>query len=325
MLEEVNSYRNIIDYIFLLRIMKFSKLGLIKLFEKPSMEISHIKAMKKDALTKLLLTKRKSNLDYFNKISNLYDFDPNEEEYSNIEKLVKHCIQNDIAIITPFSKEIPKLLQILPSKNRDLVFNKGNIINDDLKSYSICGTRAPTKDAILKTNEIAGKLAQCKFTLINGFAKGIDIEAFKGANERNGRYIGVLASGVENVYPPENKKYVQTVIENGALISQTLIWNRVTKFTLQMRNRFSAQLSLGSIFIEGNYKSGTKWQYKFAKEAGRPTFYLEPKDWNHENTHVLKMIKDEGGVEIKNDLSNIETVIDILEVEYDKRMEAFKD
>lgn len=325
MLEEVNSYRNIIDYIYLLRIMKFSKLGLIKLFESPTMDISQIKSIKKDTLTKILFSKKKSNLDYFNKISNLYDFNPNEEEYSELEKLVKHCIQNNIAIITPFDKNIPILLQILPPEKRDLVFINGNIIKDDLKSYSICGTRAPTKDAIIKTKQIAGELAMYNFTLINGFAKGVDIEAYKGANEKDGRYIGVLASGVENIYPPENKQYTQPVIENGALISQSLIWNRVTKFTLQMRNRLSAQLSLGSIFIEGNYKSGTKWQYKFAKEVGRPVFYLEPKDWNRDNSHVLKMIKDGGGIEIKNDLSNIEIVIDILEAEYAKRLEAFKD
>jgi len=325
MLEEINSCRSIIDYIYLLRIMKFSKLRLIKLFERPSMDISRIKFMKKDALTKRLFSKKKFNLDYFNKISNLYNFNPNEGEYSDLEKLVKHCIQNNIKIITPFNKKIPKLLQILPQEKRDLVFIRGNIIDDDLKSYSICGTRAPTKDAIIKTNQIAGKLAMYNFTLINGFAKGIDIEAFKGANEQNGRYIGVLASGVENVYPPENKQHAQQVIKNGALISQSLIWNRVTKFILQMRNMLSAQLSLGSIFIEGNYKSGTKWQYKFAKEAERPVFYLEPKDWDHENAHVLKIVRDEGGIEIKNDLSNIEMVINVLEAEYSKRLEVFKD
>ena len=99
--------------------------------------------------------------------------------------------------------------------------------------------------------------------------------------------------------------------------------NRVNRHSLQIRNRFSAQLSLGSIFIEGNYKSGTKWQFKFASEINRPIFYLEPKDWKHENSHILKIIKDAGGIEIKNDLSNLDMIVDILEEEYLKRMEAF--
>ena len=122
--------------------------------------------------------------------------------------------------------------------------------------------------------------------MINGFAKGIDIEAYIGAKSVNGRYIGVLASGVENIYPPENRKYVSEILLNGALISQRLLKDRVNRYSLQMRNRFSAQLSLGSIFIEGNYKSGTKWQFKFAKEFGLPTFYLEPKYWSNK-THTF--------------------------------------
>lgn len=325
MLEEVNSHRNIIDYIFLLRIMKFSKSGLIKLFKIPTMEISRFKSLNKEFLTKILLTKKKSSLDYFNKISKLHDFNHNEEEYSELEKLVKYCIQKNITIITPFDKNIPKLLQILQPGKRDLVFTKGQIIDKDLKSYSICGSRTPTKEAIAKTRQIAELLAKYKFTLINGFAKGIDIEAFIGANAQNGRYIGVLASGVENVYPNENKQYVQSVIKNGALISQNLLWNRINKFALQMRNRFSAQLSLGSIFIEGNYRSGTIWQYKFAKEVKRPVFYLEPENWDHDNTHILKIVRDGGGIEIKNDLSNIINIIEILEKEYSKRMESFND
>ncbi len=320
MLEELNSYRNIIDYIFLLRIMKFSKSGLFELFQSPTMEISLFKFFNKDMLTKILLLNKKPGLDNFTKISNLYDFNPDKKEYSEVEKLVKYCIQKNVKILTPFDKNIPKLFQILQSEKRDLVFIKGQIVDNDLKSYSICGTRAPTKDAMIKTRQIAEFLAKKKFTLINGFAKGIDTEAFLGAHKQKGRYIGVLASGVENIYPPENKKYAQSVIKNGALISQSLLWNRVTKFTLQIRNQLSAQLSLCSIFIEGNYKSGTKWQYKFAKEAKRPVFYLEPKNWEHENAHVLKIIKDGGGIEIKNDLSNIKTLTNVLEQEYIKRM-----
>ena len=325
MLEEVNSHRNIIDYIFLLRNMKFSKAGLIKLFQIPTMEISRLKSLNKEFLTKILLTKKKSNLEYFNKISKLYDFNPNEEEYSELEKLVKYCIQKNITIVTPFDKNIPKLLQILQPEKRDLVFIKGQIINKDLKSYSICGSRTPTEDALIKTRLIAALLAKHNFTLINGFALGTDTEAFKGAAAQKGRYIGVLASGVENVYPPENKKYVQQIIKNGALISQNLLWNRVNKYALQMRNQFSAQLSLGSIFIEGNYKSGTIWQYKFSKEAKRTIFYLEPKNWEHKNAHILKIVRDGGGIKIKNDLSNINNVIEVLEKEYSKRMEGLKD
>ncbi|MGQ4872844.1 MAG: DNA-processing protein DprA [Promethearchaeia archaeon] len=304
--------------------MKFSKSGLINLFQDPMMQISYFKSIDTKKLIKYLLSENKFDLDKFNFISELYNFNFNKKEYKDLEKQIKYCIEHNISVITPFTENIPKLFKILKPKTRDLIFIKGKIKDDDLKSYSICGSRTPTKDAIIKTKQIAKIFAKKGFTLINGFAKGIDIEAFLGANKEGGRYIGVLASGVENVYPPENKKYIKQVINNGALISQNLLWNRVSKLALQLRNRFSAQLSLGSIFIEGNYKSGTKWQFKFAKEAQRPIFYLEPKDWNHENAHILKLIREEGGFEISNDLSNIDDVIEILENAYSKRLKNFK-
>lgn len=319
---ETDSHRKITDYIFLLRVMKFSKSSLIKLFQKPNMGISRLKQANKEKLLKFLLLKKKSNLDDFKKISDLYDFNFKSPEYLKIESLIKSCFAQDIKIFAPFDNSSPKLFETLKPVYKDLIFVKGHILDKDLKSYSICGTRKPTQDAVAKTNRIAELMAKNNFTLINGFAKGIDIEAFLGSRKHDGRYIGVLASGVENIYPPENKKYATVVAKNGALISQALIWNRVNNASLQLRNRLSAQLSLGSIFIEGNYKSGTKWQYKFAKEADRLIFYLQPKDWSHENSHVLKIVKEAGGIEIKNDLSNMNLIVERFEKEFFKRKEV---
>ena len=74
--------------------------------------------------------------------------------------------------------------------------------------------------------------------------------------------------------------------------------------------------ALAKDFKVGNkmpdYKSGTKWQFKFAREFGLPTFYLEPKNWSHKNSHIPKLIKDEGGIQIKNDLSNLDEIYQIL-------------
>jgi len=268
-----NQYKNLVDYIYLRRVLKFSTKGLVSLFKNPSMEIKNFKDFKKERIKNFLFMGKQVKLDT----------DIQMEKY--------------------------------------LIFIKGTILDKDMKSYSICGTRNPTHDGIEKTKKIASFFAEKGYTLINGFAKGIDIQSFNGVLKKNGRYIGVLASGIENVYPPENQKYIALVIKNGALISQRMINKRVNRIALQMRNRFSAQLSLGSIFIEGNYKSGTKWQYKFAEEANKPVFYLEPLDWKHENAHVPRMIKDQGGFEIKNDLSNLEEIESIFLKQYSKKVQ----
>jgi len=306
-----NQLTNLIDYIYLLRICKFSKKGLIKLFQNPSINIANFKDLNKDNLKLFLSNKKQNNIDLYSKFEKLFNFNFSDEKYTNIRKMVYYCRDHDISIITANTKNIPPIFKRVATIYRDLIFIKGHILEKDLFSYSICGSRNPTKNAIEKTRKIAQFFAEKGLTLINGFAKGIDIEAFKGANSKNGRYIGVLASGIENIYHPGNKKFVPYVIKNGALISQRLIFDSVNKTALQMRNRFSAQLTLGTIFIEGNYKSGTKWQYKFARELNKPIFYLEPKDWNHENTHVLNIIRENSGIKIKNDLSNLDEIYNL--------------
>jgi DNA protecting protein DprA len=293
--------------------MKFSKAGLLKLFQNPNLTIPQMKELNLGTLANLLLQNQKSKIDSYQRIDSLLNFNEHDRDFQKIQQVIKRCIETQIQILTPFEKTLPKIFQQIPPENRDLIFVKGKILDQDLKSYSICGSRTPTSDAVSKTHQIAVYMAKNEFTLINGFAKGIDIHAFLGAYEEHGRYIGVLSSGLEQIYPPEHEKYVKKVIQNGALISQRMLWDRVNQTALQIRNRFSAQLTLGSIFIEGNYKSGTIWQYRFAKEMNKLVFYLEPQSWNHENSHICKLIKDDGGIEIKNDLSNLAQIGDLLQ------------
>lgn len=303
------------DYTYMSRILKLKKSGLNELFQDPEMSISKISSMNKMHLIKLLL----SNLDLnsYQLIDHLQNFDYSNKEYINIMDMLEKCNEKKIKVYTPFYNSTPKLFQKNQYIIDDVIFIKGNITDSDDISYSICGTREPTKDAILKTREIAKRFANTGFTLINGFAQGIDSEAFKSQIKNNGRYIGVLGSGLENIYPHENITYVNKIIENGALISQRFINDRVDQQSLQIRNKLSAELSIGSIFIEGTIKSGTKWQFKFSKNANKLNFYLEPKDWEHENSYICKMVKNNGGIQIDNDLGNIDEIIELFYSKYD--------
>ncbi|MHA1312183.1 MAG: DNA-processing protein DprA [Candidatus Helarchaeota archaeon] len=307
--------RHLIDYIYLLRALKLSKPGIIKLFKDPKITISHFKDFERDKIVKYLSTK-KNYFKNYEKIEKLFTLEYCNENYKRIEDMVNFCELNDIKIYKAYDNKIPKIFKNLSVNNRDLIFIKGSILDLDLKSYSICGSRTPTPIALQKTRKIARYLSSNNFTLINGFARGIDIEAFKGTADVNGRYIAILASGIENIYPPEHKKFVKYIVNNGALVSQRLIWKQVNKLSLQIRNRLSAKLSLGTIFIEGNYKSGTKWQLKFAKEADKPIFYLEPENWDNPNSHILNIVKNEGGHKINKDLSNLDEIKSILEKKY---------
>ena len=157
-------FRRFVDYIYLLRVLKFSKVGLMKLFQNPDMEISIMKNLNKDALTQFLLLNQKPKIDSYQNISHLIESDENDQEYRKIEKNVEYCISNNIQIINPMEKDIPKLFQIIPDVTKDLIFVKGTLLDQDLKSYSICGLRTPTPDAVSKTHLIAKYFADKEFT-----------------------------------------------------------------------------------------------------------------------------------------------------------------
>ena len=201
--------KNIVDYIYLIRYLKFSKKGVITLFKNPTINISQFTNLSRERIEHFLYMGKKQKLLFDNNFDKLFKFDYSDKKYNEVFKIVNYCYKNNIDILTPNSKYIPLLFQNLKDTLRDIIFMKGNIIEEDCKSYSICGTRNPTKDAIFKTYKIGEFFAEKGFTLINGFAKGIDIEAFKGAKGKSGRYIGVLASGVEEIYPPENSKFIK--------------------------------------------------------------------------------------------------------------------
>lgn len=258
---------------------------------------------------KRILKTPKINLDTYSNTDPFNKFNRKNQEYQKINEMIKKCEINGIKIYSPLDNNLPILFNNISSIKNDLVFVKGSIIDGDICSYSICGTREPTLDGIEKTKIIAKRFAKNRFTLINGFAKGIDIEAFKGQIEGNGRYIGVLGSGLEKVYPPENIIHVPRVLAQGALISQRFIDERVNQYSLQIRNQLTAQMVLGSIFIEGKVNSGARWQLKFSKEANKKIFYLEPKDWNHPNAYICKLVRNEGGIQINNNLENLDKII----------------
>lgn len=307
---------NLIYFMILRRYLKIRSKNLIRFFHQIK-NFSDIAEMSEAQLIEILFSKQ-IKLDDYHKISSIKQLNPFNEFFIKYKKSIELCVKSDIEIFSALDQNVPKILNQIPQTSRDLIFIKGSFIENDLKSYSICGSRNPTSDAVTKTEKIAEYMGKEGFTLINGFAKGIDISAAKGAFSSNGRYIAVLGSGILNIYPSEHKEYEKKVLNNGAIISQRFPLERVNKTSLQLRNRLSATLALGSIFIEGNYKSGTKWQLKFAEKAKKVLFYLEPKNWNHENAEISKLVRDSGGIMIYNDLSNLSDINDLLNKEYEK-------
>jgi DNA processing protein len=191
--------------------------------------------------------------------------------WDDVEKQSLRIGKDRIRFITINSPEYPSNLKNIYDPPPYL-FLKGEIKKDDQKALAIVGTRVPSTYGRLITEKISSELAGKGITIISGFARGIDSLSHHYALEANGRTIGVFGSGLDVIYPPENKKLADEIEKNGALISEFLLGTQPEGTNFPKRNRLISGLSLGVIIIEAGIKSGALLTAQLALDQGREVF-----------------------------------------------------
>ncbi len=304
------------DYIFLSREISLPLRVLQVINER--MSFSHIMNFSKAKFKKLLINFKEHDKIPIRKIDEkvaIFSKNNNSKTYETIKKNLNRCEENNIKCFSYFEKDFPQMLKKIKSPPK-LIFIKGNIKPEDEKAVAIVGTRNPTKYGIEMAKLIAKRFTELGFTIISGFARGIDFIAMKSALDSGGRAIGVIASGILNLYPKENEVLVDNLVNNGALISERFPLKSVTKRALQIRNRITSGLALGNIFIEGTKFSGTKWQFKFGKEQNKPAIALEPINYEVEQAYIPKWIISEKKGDKITSIEDIDYIAEMLMEEY---------
>lgn len=180
-----------------------------------------------------------------------------------------HCAESGIGVWVP--EEFPPLLRTIADPP-GVLFVRGTLTSADELSVAIVGTRHPTEYGRRQAARLAAAAVQSGLTVVSGFARGIDLAAHRAAWESDGRTIGVLASGVWQIYPPEHRRWVSTMVEHGALISEQPSQARPVAGSFPRRNRLIAGLSLGLIVVEAADRSGALISARLAGEQGREVF-----------------------------------------------------
>ncbi|MEK7554876.1 MAG: DNA-processing protein DprA [Patescibacteria group bacterium] len=155
---------------------------------------------------------------------------------------------------------------------------------------AIVGTRKATLEGKKFAEKIAISLAQAEVTVVSGLALGVDAAAQGAVSSREFRTIGVLASGVDKIYPRENEKIgAQILSTGGALISEYPPGSPALPRRFLERNRIVAGLSKGVVVIEAPKRSGSLATANFALEQNREVFVSPgfPEHPNYEGSHAL--------------------------------------
>ena len=153
-----------------------------------------------------------------------------------------------------------------------VLYVKGELKPEDDLSLAVVGTRKETPYGQAVTREFVRDLVQAGLTIASGLAAGIDSTAHYATLQNRGRTIAVLGSGVDIIYPAQNRKLAAEIVENGALISDYPIGTPPMKENFPRRNRIMSGMSLGCLVIEGNEKSGALITARQALEQNREVF-----------------------------------------------------
>lgn len=169
------------------------------------------------------------------------------------------------------SPDYPPLLREIPDPP-PLLYVRGDATALHLPQIAIVGTRKPSADGRRTARRLAGELAGIGYHITSGLALGIDTASHQGALEAEGRTIAVLGSGLDCIYPRQNRALADRIVERGALISEFPPDAGPASWHFPQRNRVISGLSHGVLVIEAAARSGSLITARLAMEQGREVF-----------------------------------------------------
>jgi DNA processing protein len=138
---------------------------------------------------------------------------------------------------------------------------------------AVIGTRHPTPYGIGMSERLACDLARQGLVIFSGLARGVDTAGHRGALAAKGKTVAVLGTGVDVIYPKENKRLAEQILATGgAVISEFAMATAPFAQNFPIRNRIISGLSVGVLVVEAAEYSGTRITARCALEQGREVY-----------------------------------------------------
>jgi DNA processing protein len=250
--------------------------------------------------------------------TDLIDKIRNKDRWIDLKKEIAFIEKSGIKLVSFQDTDYPPLLKNISSPPL-LLYVKGKLKEQDYKMpIAIVGTRKASYYGKTITSELSDNLAQAGFTVVSGMARGIDTSAHQGALKRKGRTIAVLGSGLNFIYPRENKKLSEEIAQNGLLMSEFPLDTPPDRYNFPRRNRIISGLSLGVVVVEAGERSGALITANLALEQGREVFAVPGKIDSKYTQGTHKLIQD--GAKLVTQWTDIASEL-IPQISWEKRKE----
>jgi len=189
----------------------------------------------------------------------------------DLQGLWDRIIAQGIQVITWQDDGYPRRLKEI-DQPPPVLYARGQLVAEDDFAVAIVGTRRVTPYGRQVTEELSAYLAGNGITIVSGLARGVDAIAHSAALRAGGRTLVVLGSGVDRIYPPENRSLAEQIMGHGAVLSDYPVGTAPEASNFPPRNRIISGLSLAVVVIEAGETSGALITAGFAAEQGREVF-----------------------------------------------------
>lgn len=196
-----------------------------------------------------------------------------------------------------------------------ILYYKGNCDILDKPSVAVIGARACSNYGSLAAKELGKELAAMGIVVVSGMARGIDSICQRACLEYGGESIGVLGSGIEICYPPENKVLYEKLQNRGCLLSENLPYTPPNAGLFPLRNRIISGLADVIVVIESREKSGTQITVDMALEQGKEVYALPGRITDPVSRGCNKLIKQGAGL-VLSPREFVEEICPMLQLKY---------
>ena len=138
---------------------------------------------------------------------------------------------------------------------------------------AVVGTRQPSPYGLGMAEMLSRDLANRRLTILSGMARGVDSAAHKGALDAGGKTVAVWGTGIDVVYPKENKRLAERIVESGGtIVSEYPLGTFPAPQNFPIRNRILSGMSVGVLVVEAGEYSGTRITARCAMEQNRDVY-----------------------------------------------------
>jgi DNA processing protein len=212
------------------------------------------------------------------------------DSFDRAEDQMKYLSNNDGKAVVFHSDEYPQRLKHFESSPL-VLYLKGDMNLNHKRTVAIIGTRKPTEQGKINCEKLIEGLQDYDVQIISGLAFGIDTCAHKKSVETNTETIGVMGHGLDILYPAENRKLVNKMVEIGGVLTEFPINTRPDRENFPMRNRIIASMSDVVVVVESKRKGGSIITAEFANSYNKDVFAIPGRTTDDASEGCNKLIK----------------------------------